>query len=194
MTFILAFQVVARARGIPMKRTLGLDLGTASVGWALLDVPDEGEAGGQIIALGARIFAEGARTSGGISQTPTQERRQARSMRRQTRRRAERKGTLRREFASAGLLPGDDVAVNDIFRLDPADLLARSAAGDRLDSHEIGRLFYWMAFRRGFLSLRKGGAVIEEDDEPSNDEVSTRLLRADQVPERRERRRSRCAA
>ena len=37
-----------------MTRTLGLDIGSNSVGWALID-----EAAGNLLAIGVRVFPEG---------------------------------------------------------------------------------------------------------------------------------------
>ena len=78
-----------------MKRVLGLDLGTNSIGWAVVDVPDNDDEAGVVIALGSRIFPEGAERDGYALVTKTKERRQKRSMRRQVFRRAQRKRTIR---------------------------------------------------------------------------------------------------
>jgi len=100
-------------------------------------------------------------------------------MRRQVRRRAERKRHLREELAGVGLLPADPPGLDAIFAIDPAEILAKSAAGEMVEPYEVGRVIYWFASRRGFLSLRKGGAPVggDEDDEAP---VVDRRLRADQ--------------
>ena len=79
-----------------MRRVLGLDLGTNSIGWAVIDVPDEGEDAGAVVAMGSRIFTAGAEADGSALSTPMRDRRQKRSMRRQVQRRAKRR---KRRFA-----------------------------------------------------------------------------------------------
>lgn len=91
---------------------LGLDIGVASVGWAMVRCDEERKPLG-IIRLGAHLFESG--TDGGkaglegIAQgrdTPrNQQRRTARLMRRQTWRRARRKRKLLRLLIEHGLLP-----------------------------------------------------------------------------------------
>ena len=152
-----------------MKRVLGLDLGTNSIGWAVVDVPDNDDEAGVVIALGSRIFPEGAERDGYALVTKTKERRQKRSMRRQVFRRAQRKRTIRRELAAVGLLPVSDAEFADLMTLDPATLIERSNDGKALSLREIGRVVYWFSVRRGFLSLRSGGGdFLSADDEDTN--------------------------
>ncbi|MEI7993174.1 MAG: type II CRISPR RNA-guided endonuclease Cas9, partial [Actinomycetota bacterium] len=146
-----------------MKRVLGLDLGTDSIGWALLDVPENGDEGGRIVALGTRVFSAGAEVRGVTATTKAAERRLKRSMRRQTERRRRRKALLRAEFASVDLLPEDERSLEALFALDPA-LLADRAMMEKITLHEFGRILYNMTTRRGFLSLRSGGAAVGGDD------------------------------
>ncbi len=90
-----------------MQRIFGLDIGTTSIGWAVVDHdPERGV--GQIVAqggvpgMGVRIFPE-ARDP---DDTPlNQQRRQKRMMRRQLRRRRLRRRVLNELLFEAGLLP-----------------------------------------------------------------------------------------
>lgn len=89
---------------------LGLDLGTTSVGWALLlNLSDKGQT--TLLRTGVRHFDPGSQNLGKGKVGPTAEasnataRRQHRSQRRQLRRRAGRMARLYKTLADAGLLP-----------------------------------------------------------------------------------------
>ncbi len=153
-------------------RTLGLDIGTNSVGWAVIDVPERNGEDGAVIAMGSRVFPAGAEVSGSALTTSGAKRRQARLMRRQIRRRAGRRAAIRRELARIGMLPVDDQAFESLMALDPAELLARSESGAALTLREIGRVVYWFSSRRGFLSLRAGGSTVIDDDDGEPTDVA----------------------
>lgn len=86
------------------QKVLGLDLGTSSIGWTLLEGNPKLE---KITAMGVRIFPEGMdRTRG--EKSLNQDRREARSLRRQTYRRARRKQKLLHALQDIGLLPTDE--------------------------------------------------------------------------------------
>ncbi|MDR2857040.1 MAG: hypothetical protein LBV50_04240, partial [Novosphingobium sp.] len=81
-----------------MARIWGFDIGTTSIGWAVIEY-DVTRALGRILGMGARIFPEARDPDG----TPlNQTRRQKRMMRRQLRRRRERRKALNRLLAEAG--------------------------------------------------------------------------------------------
>src|SRR6516165_10514886 len=140
--------------------TLGLDLGSNSIGWALIDEQAE-----RIVAAGVRVFPEGVeRTQQGTEQSKNLQRRVARGMRRQIARRARRKRILRKALIAAGLLP--EVAglpADDPLRVewereqfknaDPLALRSR-ALRQRLEPHQIGRAFIHVNQRRGFLDRK----------------------------------------
>jgi len=147
-----------------MQRTLGLDMGTNSIGWAVLDVPTEDGEVGEVLAMGSRIFKAGAEVKGNTVTTKARERREKRMMRRQIERRASRRRLLRSELIKVGMLPKDDDAFDLLMDQDPAPLLATGMAKKKLELHEIGRVIYWMSSKRGFLSLRSGGATLVDDD------------------------------
>lgn len=147
-----------------MKRVLGLDLGTNSLGWAVIDVPDNDNEVGAVVAMGSRVFPEGAEITGSIATTKAKERREKRSQRRQVARRATRRRLLRTELTRLGLLPSDESEFHKLMDLDPNYLLQQAMAGKQLALREIGRVLYWLSSRRGFLSLRSGGANLVDDD------------------------------
>ena len=83
-------------------RIFGLDIGTTSIGFAVIE-QDEAREAGQIRRMGARIFPEARDPDG---KTPlNQQRRTKRMMRRQLRRRRARRRSLNEMFAAHGLLP-----------------------------------------------------------------------------------------
>ena len=84
-----------------MALVFGLDIGTTSIGFAVIHQnPEPGT--GAIQRLGVRIFPEARDPKG----TPlNQERRQARLRRRQLRRRRNRRQSLQQLLCDAGLLP-----------------------------------------------------------------------------------------
>ncbi len=152
-----------------MKRVLGLDLGTNSIGWAVLDVPEHEnpeENTGTVVAMGSRIFTQGAEEAGSALETPAKVRRAKRSMRRQIQRRAKRRQRIRHELTAIGLLPDGDLEFDDLMKEDPAALMQSSTEGAVLSLREIGRVIYWFSSQRGFLSLRAGGGdTTDEDDD-----------------------------
>jgi CRISPR-associated endonuclease Csn1 len=130
--------------------TLGLDLGTNSIGWALID-----EAEQKIIRTGVRVFPEGVdRDQQGGEKSKSQTRRTARGTRRQIDRRARRKKQLRNLLAGVGLLPADQEEFQALLETNPYPLRAR-ALSERLELHDIGRILWHINQRRGFLSNRK---------------------------------------
>lgn len=152
-------------------RVLGLDIGTNSVGWALLEVNDKQD-NGRVIALGARIFPEGVdRDQQGAEHSKNEGRRIARGMRRQIARRARRKAVLRRALVACGLLPADRDAQQRLDDLDPYQLRAEGLTR-RLEPYEFGRVLVHLNQRRGFLSNRKADRGRTKENEGLLKEIS----------------------
>jgi CRISPR-associated endonuclease Csn1 len=153
-----------------MTKILGLDLGTNSIGWALIDYNKKG-----ILEIGSRIFPEGVENLGegeGREVSKNASRTQARGTRRQFFRRRLRKRYLLRELAKNNMCPisFDQVKVwtdNSVFedqefinwlRLNPYELRSK-ALHEEISLIELGRIFYHLIQRRGFLSnSRNAGA------------------------------------
>ncbi|HXE74785.1 MAG TPA: type II CRISPR RNA-guided endonuclease Cas9 [Candidatus Xenobia bacterium] len=137
-----------------MERIWGFDLGTTSVGFAVIDW-DEEAGRGKILHQGVRIYPE-SRTPDKLDPL-NQNRRAARLIRRQFRRRRLRRKLLRTALTEAGLLPPFGTAEWDAFMsggADPYQLRARGLR-ERLEPFEIGRALYHLSHRRGFLSARR---------------------------------------
>ena len=91
------------------KYTLGLDLGSASLGWALVEL-DDSDNPVRLMDAGVRIFDPGvvggeAEIQKGRDKSKASERRSARQTRKQTYRRSLRQKKLFRLLQEHGLLP-----------------------------------------------------------------------------------------
>ena len=145
-----------------MKKILGLDLGTNSIGWAIVD-----EKANKIIGMGSRIFPIGVDNLGdGEGELSKNSRRTgARGIRRQFFRKRLRKKILLKELTSLNMCPlSDDDFDNwkttkkfptqelaSWFTSNPYEL-RHKALTEKLSIEEIGRIFYHLIQRRGFLS------------------------------------------
>jgi CRISPR-associated endonuclease Csn1 len=137
--------------------TLGLDIGSNSIGWAILN-PEKQE----VINAGVRIFQEGVdRDTKGAEVSKNAARRAARSARRTRRRRNYRKDKLFRLLVRNGLLPQDPRQIQSLFQKDPYYLRAKGL-DEQLEPYEIGRVLYHLSQRRGFWSNRKSEKKKEE--------------------------------
>ena len=169
------------------KTILGLDLGAASVGWALIRKKSPATSG-SIIACGSRIFPAGVDgdMAGGSEESRNVKRRDARQSRRQGWRRKRRIWKTYRTLQDGGLLPpgGEQDSrerhqcLQDLDRQLRAELypvldrreahllpylLRRDALDKELPEHAVGRAILHLAMRRGFQSNRR--APIRENEE-----------------------------
>lgn len=152
-----------------MAKILGLDLGTNSIGWALID-----DVQNKIIGIGSRIFPIGVENlgDGDNEMSKNASRTGARGVRRQFFRRRLRKKVLLKALSENNMCP---ISVKDFedwkqtkqfpskklatwFAMNPYEL-RQKALNEKLSLEEIGRIFYHLIQRRGFLSnSRKGGS------------------------------------
>lgn len=149
-----------------MMRIFGFDIGTTSIGSAVIDY-DRQQGRGEILRLGVRIFPE-ARDADG---TPlNQTRRIKRLMRRQLRRRRLRRRALNEALLAAGLLPAYGTSDwQAVIGRDPVALRARGLS-ERLEPHEVGRALYHLAKRRHF----KGRELADEDEQEAAEDNETK--------------------
>ncbi|WP_326524896.1 type II CRISPR RNA-guided endonuclease Cas9 [Sphingomonas sp.] len=127
-------------------RRLGLDIGTNSIGWCLIE-DDQ-----RIVDIGARIFADGRDPKSGASLAV--DRRAARSARRRRDRYIGRRSAFLDALVAHGLMPADIDEAKLVAALDPYELRSR-ALDEKLAPHEIGRALFHLNQRRGFKSNRK---------------------------------------
>jgi len=141
-----------------MSKILGLDLGSNSIGWALVDSSQK-----KIIGLGCRIFPMGVNLEKGskeISKNAT--RREKRQIRRQFFRRKLRKRILTNELMKLGMFPpikklNDEIqrirlnaGLRTFFSINPYECRARAYKGEQLTLMGLGRILYHFAQRRGY--------------------------------------------
>jgi len=171
----------------PAKTVLGLDLGVASCGWALLSLNARNKPSG-ILRTGARVFEAGVEgdVQSGKDSSRAAARRGARLIRRQTERRARRSAKLFRILQEAGMLPDEEAVAGDgrdniIKTLDKElatglglngkrrtahllpYILRAKALDEKLAPHALGRALYHLSQRRGFKSNRKTPPKDDED-------------------------------
>ena len=160
---------------------LGIDLGTNSLGWALLEYDSNKKSPTGIIDSGVRIFEAGmdGDITKGRATSRCATRRTARSIRRNTARKSRRMKKLQHLLQKYGLLPKGDDIEEIIIALDQrVRKFCNSIPEDKRPSYEIlahtypyylrclaldcvldpfllGRAIYHLAQRRGFWSNRK---------------------------------------
>ncbi len=137
-----------------MNYTLGLDIGIASIGWAVLKNNEQGLPC-KIEDLGVRIFeaAEHPKTGASLALP----RRQARGTRRCIRRRQHRKERIKNLIEAVGLMKKEDMSVlfeNSGFAKDVYDLRAE-ALNRVLTADEWVRVLIHLSQRRGYQSNSK---------------------------------------
>ena len=152
-----------------MNKTLGIDLGTNSLGWAVLD-----DITGDILDKGVVVFPEGIDAANDTLETPAAIRRAARMARRMKFRRKLRKWALLKvliknnmcpmteheleAWKKSGVYPVENKAfVSWLKSTDTSNPYAdrAAAASGKVDPNVLGRALYHIAQRRGFKSSRK---------------------------------------
>lgn len=151
-------------------RTLGIDIGTGSLGWAVVERKGR-ESEPCLMQHGITVFPEGIDRDQTGEKPKNQQRNKSRASRRRYFRRKRRKQMLLDVLIDNGMCPltkdalndwvkkdiyPTDTAFRDWFKVQPYEL--RAAALERpLTAYELGRVLYHMDQRRGFRSNRKEG-------------------------------------
>lgn len=146
-----------------MSTTLGLDIGTNSIGWCLTEDKK------RIIDIGVRIFPVGvkeddyAKTGTEISKNAT--RRQARGIRRLYDRYKIRRKILIKLLRELDMYPTEEM----ILKITAPILygLRKKALDEQISLKEIGRIFLLLNQRRGFKSSKKDAKTEEAKKERS---------------------------
>lgn len=145
------------------KYIIGLDIGIASVGWALLQ--KRGEEQGEIVALGVRCFdkAEHPKTGEPLNLA----RRLQRSVRRRLYHRAQRLKQLRYFLKQQGMIESCEPSalVTPANTPDPWELRVKGLDTE-LTNPELARVIYHLAKHRGYYVARK----IEEETVNNSDQ------------------------
>jgi CRISPR-associated endonuclease Csn1 len=153
-----------------MKYTIGLDLGTTSVGWAVIN-----NDANKIEDLGVRIFESAENPKNGNSLA--EPRRLARSARRRLARRGYRLEKIKGIFVTAGYLTRERISELHAAPNDPYSL--RAAGTKRLlNDEELFIAIYHLAKRRGYKSNRKN--VVEKNEDGKDDKQVLGGIKANQ--------------
>lgn len=147
---------------------LGLDLGTNSIGWTLLDLSEQRVPIG-IRRMGSRVFSDGRDPKSG--QTLAADRTSVRGQRTRRDRAVRRRDQLLVTLCRVGLLPQDAETARKLATLDPYALRAE-APEKPLHPYHLGRALMHLAKRRGFQSNRRTPG---KDAEGNTKEAMTRL-------------------
>lgn len=170
-----------------MANILGLDLGTNSIGWAIVE---ENETGYKLVDRGVDIFQEGVAREKNLEKPAVQARTDARALRRHYFRRRLRKIELLKVLVEYDMCPSltreqlDEWRRHKQYPLDE-EFLAWQRTDDNMDKnpyhdrftalnekfdwnnslhrHLLGRAIYHLAQRRGFISNRKEAGDEKED-------------------------------
>ncbi|RKY61368.1 MAG: type II CRISPR RNA-guided endonuclease Cas9, partial [Candidatus Neomarinimicrobiota bacterium] len=150
-----------------MSKILGLDLGTNSIGWAIIDNEKN-----SIVNSGVRIFPEGVnRTTSGSEVSKNEDRRNARSIRRQNFRFKQRRDELVSKLQKYKLYPENDSELGEYFLKNPYSL-RKKGLDEKLTLLELGRILYHLNERRGFKTNRKINDKQESKIFTGKDEVT----------------------
>lgn len=134
-----------------MAYRLALDLGSTSLGWAMIRLNIQGEPCA-VIKAGVRIFSNGRNPKDGSSLAVT--RRDARAMRRRRDRLLKRKARMIKGLIEHGFFPEDETERKLLETLNPYHLRAEGL-DTALTPSEFGRALFHINQRRGFKSNRK---------------------------------------
>jgi CRISPR-associated endonuclease Csn1 len=160
-----------------MRYTLGLDLGIASIGWAVRNLDNP-----RIEDLGVRVFEKGETTKG---EPLNAERRGARSSRRTIRRRAKRMVLVKDLFIRYGLVSEDEMQNLYKSKKGASDNLKpwrlRNEALERiLNGKELAIVLTHLAKRRGYRSNSKQ-ILIDENKKKEDGKVTVAIKDNDNI-------------
>ncbi len=134
-----------------MRYRLALDLGTTSLGWAMIRLNSDNNPCA-VIKAGVRIFSDGRNPKDGSSLAVT--RREARAMRRRRDRLLKRKSRMAKTLTDHGFFPVIEADRKALVTLNPYTLRAKGL-DEALTPAEFARALFHINQRRGFKSNRK---------------------------------------
>ncbi len=148
-----------------MKKVLGLDLGSASIGWALINENEENnKTTCSIIALGTRIIPyEG--TEGKDFAKGTGESRNSLRTKARTTRKGYDRYQLRRKYLVDILIKNNMMPSDELKQLPKMELwgLRAKAVNEEVSLQELGRLLLWLNQKRGYKSSRSDANKDKKD-------------------------------
>ena len=151
-----------------MKRVLGLDLGTTSIGWALVDQADSPEEKSSIVKVGVRVNPLTADEKGNFEKgkaiTTTADRTLKRGMRRNLQRYKLRRNALIDALSEAGWIDKDTILSENGPGTTFETLKLRAlSVTDEITLPQLARVLLSINKKRGYKSSRKDAPSPEED-------------------------------
>ncbi|CDN32414.1 CRISPR-associated protein Csn1/Cas9 family [Mucinivorans hirudinis] len=147
-----------------MKKILGLDLGSASIGWALVEETEQMQY--NIVSLGSRIIpyngTEGQEFEKGTGESRNSLRTKARTARKGYDRYQLRRKNLEKILLQNGMYPNEQVRA--LQKLELWKLRA-DAPNVQISLPELGRLLFWLNQKRGYKSSRSDANLDKKDTE-----------------------------
>lgn len=144
-----------------MRKVLGLDLGIASIGWAVIEENDTRK---QILGMGTRIIPIGAdekdEFSSGNKISKNQNRTSKRTQRKGYDRYQLRRANLIKELQSRNMLPNEN-----LMELPALELygLRNKAVSEKVSVQELGRILLHLNQKRGYKSSRSDANLDKKD-------------------------------
>jgi CRISPR-associated endonuclease Csn1 len=150
-----------------MKKILGLDLGSASIGWAMISEKEiNGEVKREILGMGSRIIpyegTEGKDFEKGTGESRNSIRTKLRTARKGYDRYQLRRKYLVQELINNKMYPSDEVKSIPKMQLWE---LRNKAATSKVSLEELGRLLLWLNQKRGYKSSRSDANLDKKDTE-----------------------------
>jgi CRISPR-associated endonuclease Csn1 len=158
-----------------MKKILGLDIGSNSIGWALIHEPKGPEENYNIAGIGVRIIPLSSDENDEFTRGNAMSKNANRTLKRGARRNLQRYKLRRQQlaalFRALDMMPGVE-----LFLLDALGLYGLRAKGltEKLTLPEIGRIFYHLNQKRGYKSNRKA-----DNEEQADNAVEPKTESAD---------------
>lgn len=136
-----------------IERILGIDLGIASLGWAVIEHDNEDDTNNKIVDCGVRLFT--AAETPKEKESPNKARREARGIRRVIKRRRVRMNEIKKLCITNGLLNVNDFDLDDGIYNSKANRtdvwkLRHDALHRILSPNELARIMIHIAKHRGF--------------------------------------------
>lgn len=144
------------------RKILGLDLGVASIGWAIVEENNEKQ---ELIISGVRIVPIDTETANNYSKGAATSKNQDRQLKRSTRRNNQRY-KLRKHFLNTFLKENDLFPIPiELFGLGSLELygLRNKALNEKITLRELARIWFHLNQKRGYIDSRKGQSEEDKD-------------------------------
>ncbi len=187
-------------KGADMKYKLGLDLGSTSLGWAVVELGDNDEIL-RLVDMGVRIFPDGQEHSPTGVKSLASVRSEKKQQRLQTDRRKMRRKQLFSKLVETGLLPTDKEMLKELLnpgigngnRTNPYEL-RNKAVEEQVSLYELGRILWHLSKHRGFSGKRDQDIDIQSTKQQVEPSETDNAKEAKNVNKRIERLRHEIAS